>query len=151
MASQKKPQRRRYSDDDRAAARAALAANGGNVERTARELGIPRGTLQRWANGQRHPEAAASVSPKKGELADRLEAVAHALVDDLARPEKITGASLPQVATALGIAVDKMRLLREQPTAITGKQLSDDERARRVAALLDLARARRAGGTAGGV
>ena len=50
--------RRRYTDNERAAALTALAANCGNVERTARELGIPRKTLAQWARGQRYPEAA---------------------------------------------------------------------------------------------
>jgi hypothetical protein len=45
--------RRRYSDEDRAVALAALAANGNNLRRTARQLGIPRASLLAWRNGGR--------------------------------------------------------------------------------------------------
>src|SRR5436190_21494765 len=49
----RKPRRdfrkRAYSDDDRLFALRALEANGGNVSRTARELGLPLATLHQWA------------------------------------------------------------------------------------------------------
>jgi hypothetical protein len=44
--------RRHYSDEDRAEALAVLDANAGNLKRTARDLGIPRATLQEWAGGR---------------------------------------------------------------------------------------------------
>ena len=40
--------RRSYSDAERAEALAVLDANAGNVERTARHLGLPRKTLEGW-------------------------------------------------------------------------------------------------------
>src|SRR5271165_6172505 len=43
MASKKS-----YTDEQRAEGLAVLASNGGNVNKTARETGIPRGTLMRW-------------------------------------------------------------------------------------------------------
>lgn len=108
--------RRRYSDDDRAAALAALAANGGNVARTAARLGIPVKTLANWARGDRHPEAAQLGERKKGDMAAALEAVAWQILDAL--PHKIGKAPLNQAAVALGIAIDKARLLRGEPTEI---------------------------------
>lgn len=130
----KQKRRRRYSDQDRQEALAALAANGGNLDRTARQLGIPRATLQAWRDGARHPEAAESAAPKKAALADRLEELAHKLLDAACEPGRLAGASLQQVATSLGIALDKMRLLRGQPTQIgeqTGRldfgRLSDED------------------------
>lgn len=114
---QNKPPRRRYSDEDRANALAALAANEGNVNHTANQLGIPAKTLESWAKGQRHPEAAQLCEEKKPELADALEEVARKLAD--AMPGKVADAGLRDTAIALGIAVDKMRLLREAPTSIT--------------------------------
>lgn len=137
-----KPKARRYSDEDRSDAVAALCANGGNVKRTARELGIPEKTLANWAKGDRHPEAAAAAEEKKGPLADRLEQVAWQLADAI--PGKLDAAPLQQVATALGIVVDKLRLLRNEPTSISKTQgagtddlrdLSDDELERRAAEL----------------
>jgi transposase-like protein len=112
--------RRRYTDEERSLALAALAANAGSVERTAEQLGIPKDTLANWASGRRHPEAVLLAADKKAPLADRLEQLAHVLLDDLARPERRKTASLQQLATTFAIAVDKMRLLREQPTMIPG-------------------------------
>src|SRR5262245_42165815 len=65
--------RRRYTDAERAEALAVLAANGGAVEKTAAQLGIPEGTLENWANGRRHPEARQLAGDKKEAMADRLE------------------------------------------------------------------------------
>lgn len=124
---------RRYSDEDRADALAALAANGGNVTGTARQLGVPRNTLLMWSRGDRHPEALADAIPKKLGLADRLDEVARLLVD--AMPAKIAKASLAQLAVAAGIAIEKARLLRGQPTAI-------DERRDSLAARIAEAQAR---------
>jgi transposase-like protein len=115
MAGDGKP-RRRYTDDDRANALAALAANGGNVKRTAEQLGIPLQTLHSWASGARHPEASTSAEPKKGPMADRLEEIAWQLLEAI--PGKIANAPLSQVATGMGIAIDKARLLRGEPTQI---------------------------------
>jgi transposase-like protein len=107
--------KRVYSDEDRANALAALAANGGNIEQTARQLGLPRKTVSNWASGNRHPEAAHLGRRKKKDLADALEAVAWKIAGALAR--KINAASLSSAAIALGICIEKMRLLREQATA----------------------------------
>lgn len=103
-------QRRVYSDEERATALAALDGNGGNRQRTARQLGIPRKTLATWASGPIHPAVADLRHQKKRELADALEQVAYRLLD--AVPGKLEGASLLELAIALGILVDKMLLLR---------------------------------------
>lgn len=108
--------KRRYTDEERAQALAALTANGNNVSRTAGQIGIPPATLTSWHRGLRHPEATQMCHEKKGPLADRLEEVAGKLLDAIA--DKIQGASLQQIATAMGIAIDKARLLRGEPTAI---------------------------------
>lgn len=128
-------ERRRYSDEERAGAVAALSANEGNLTRTSEQLGIPISTLEGWAKGTRHPEVSAAAQGKKGPLADHLEEVAHLLID--AMPGKIADATLDKIAIALGIAVDKIRLLRDLPTTITGRDLSDSERAARLRALVE--------------
>ncbi len=104
--------RRRYSDEERASAIVALSANGGNVEGTAKQLGIPPATLEHWAKGRRHPEARQLAEKKRKPLADCLEALARKLAQ--AMPAKMEGASLQQIAVSMGIAVDKMLLLRGQ-------------------------------------
>jgi hypothetical protein len=102
--------RRSYSDEEWATALAALDGNGGNRQRTARQLGIPRKTLATWASGAVHPVVADLRHQKKRELADALEQVACRLLDAI--PSKLEGASLLELAISLGILVDKMLLLR---------------------------------------
>jgi transposase-like protein len=134
--------KRSYSDDERASALAALDANGGDVAHTARQIGIPRKTISEWANGRVHPDVANARLEKKECLADRLEVVARQLVDLI--PEKAKDAELREVAVAFGIAVDKMRLLREQPTTISrSADLTDEERLARLKQLAERTISRR--------
>src|SRR5690625_3701249 len=120
--SMAKPRRRRYTDADRASALAALDANEGNLSKTSRNLGIAVSTLQRWIK-DRAADLSDLRKEKKADLADKLEHVAHKLVD--AMPEKLSEATLQQVATSLGITIDKLRLLREESTAIEEVRTSD--------------------------
>lgn len=133
-----------YSDEQKAVALAALEANGGNIDRTAKFCKIDRRTIRRWASGENiNEDVSRNAHEKKEALADRLEALAHRLVDSIDE-DKIGDASLQMVATSLGIAVDKMRLLREQPTQITDDTgLTEEKRSERVMALFDAARERR--------
>lgn len=111
--------RRSYSEEDKAGALAALAANGGNVKQTSGQLGIPRKTLEHWANGEGVNGAVAELGhEKRADLAAKLEDVAHRLAD--AMPAKIQAAGLQQVAVSLGISVEKARLLKGEPTSISG-------------------------------
>jgi len=129
MAKRKRQPKRRYSDEEKANALAALAANAGNIERTARELSIPASTLQHWANGNVHAQVTNLRDQKKGVLAEGLEDVAWRLLEGVT-PAKIAETDVRELLTAVGIAVDKMQLLRGKPTAI-GKHdfsgVSDDE------------------------
>jgi transposase-like protein len=108
--------RRRYSDLDRATALAALAANGGNVGRTAHHLGIPRGTLQRWIDAGQPGEMGKLVAGQKTRLADKLDELARALLN--VTDEKIRRAGLLGCVKAAAIAVDKMLLLQGRPVWI---------------------------------
>src|SRR5688572_27185246 len=109
--------RRRYPDADRAAALAALDANGGNVDATARQLNIPRMTLSDWASGRRNPVGADMRDAAKQNLADALEAWAVKLIG--IDPTTLPNLTLRDVAVAVGISIDKVLLLRGQPNAIT--------------------------------
>ena len=104
--------RRRYSDQERAEAMLVLAANGGNLSATAIDTGIPYHTLRHWAAGDRHPEAIQMAKEKMPPLADRLEEVVSLLAEGMDDPLKIQKAPLNQIAVALGILIDKVRLLR---------------------------------------
>lgn len=128
--------RRQYTEAERATALAALDAHNGDVMNAAKWAKVPRKTLEYWRNGGAVNEPVAELRQiKTGELADRLEELAHMLVG--AAPDKIAAASLQMVATSIGIAVDKMQLLRNKPTTITEdvSSLPDDELDRRIAAL----------------
>jgi len=138
--------RRQYSDEQKAEALLVLESTGGNVGEAVRKSGIPRTTLRHWVNGRGvHPVAAEMGLQKRAPLADRLEELAHQLIDLM--PEAAAQAPANHLAVSLGIAIDKMRLLRDQPTSIDEHNVcfTDEERADRALALLDAARARRAG------
>jgi transposase-like protein len=114
-----------YSDEDRANALAALAANAGDVKATASQLGMPFKTLQNWSKGKGINADVANIGPqKKKDLAAKLDAVAHRLADAIGG--KIKAASLQQTAVALGITIEKARLLRDRPTSITQPALPVD-------------------------
>lgn len=111
--------RRRYSDQERAEAMVVLMAYGGNLAATATATGIPYRTLRHWAAGDRHPEAIRMAREKQQPLADRLEEVVAMLAEGMDDPAKIEKAPLNQIAVALGILIDKVRLLRAVPTGVT--------------------------------
>ena len=136
--------KRSYSDEEKASALAALAANGGNVKLTSQQIGIPRTTLLKWAAGEGVHACVTDIGHgKKQGLADRLEDIAHRLLDAI--PGKVAQADLKQLSVSLGIAVDKMRLLREQPTSIEAHDLSDEEKLARLRQLAERAQARSLG------
>src|SRR5262245_49394675 len=115
--------RRRYSDHEKAEALAMLAANAGNVAQTARQVNVPRQTLQHWPAGEGLSPAVPELEhEKKGGLADRLERLARCLVEDM--PGKIGAANLRHCAVCLGVTIDKMLLLRDQPKGLAGLDLT---------------------------
>lgn len=113
-----------YSEKDRAAALAALEANGGNLTRTAKQLGMSTSTLRRWRDHQADPsitgplkKATEEALPEAREnIADRLRDFVHQALD--MAPGKLDEANLQQVFTAIGISVEKAQLLDGKPTGI---------------------------------
>lgn len=90
---------------------------------------LPGRTIRNWMAG----ETVKETSPVKKEihsgeislkeqvsktLDDKLEQAAHIFVDHAVNPKTVKKMSGPQAMTSLGIAVEKMRLLRNLPTAI---------------------------------
>jgi transposase-like protein len=129
-----------YSDEERAACLAALEANGFNFKKTARECGVPRPTLIRWAKEQaemdtspdtpRTPrqEGTAAMLPEAREsLAAMFERLAREMLEAVT-PEKIQAAPLPYLMNAAGTAVNKMQLLRGEPTRIEERRNDDRQR-----------------------
>jgi hypothetical protein len=130
-----------YGDGQKAEVLAILASNGGRLRQTARQTGVAESTLRLWASDGR----VTSCAQKKSEdLADRMEALTHAIVDMM--PEKLQAANLRDLAVTLGIIVDKMLLLRGQPTERIHTSGDSDEAtcAARVMELLEKARTRTA-------
>ena len=142
----KKKVKRRYSDTEKAAALLAVEMNDGNVWRASLEVGIPAPTIREWFRGQIHSEITEIRNGTRVELADRCEALAHEMADSL--PQKIEEATLLQTTTAMAITIDKMRLLREQPTTISQshRTVTKDDLLNRLREL-----AGRTGGRSGGV
>jgi len=129
--------KRQYSDREKASALAALDANGGNVNQTARQLAIPRKTLALWASSRHLSADVADIRhEKRKELGERLEDLAHTLVDLL--PDKLPSASVRDLAGALIVAVDKMQLLKGAPTAISKdvSNVTNEDRANRILELV---------------
>lgn len=112
---------RDYSAEFKAKALVTLKANDNNILRTAHQLGIPEPTLRRWiANGG--PRDHTLQERKSADLANEFEDIAFQVTgiarDRLSDPDKADKINFQQLMTGGGIAVDKMRILRELPTSI---------------------------------
>jgi hypothetical protein len=111
-----KRSKRSYTEAEKAIALASLDANGGNVNRTSIAIDVPYATLAGWEADRRAGKLPGSiiqgVKEKRGDLALKLESIAHSIVEHM--PGKIAKASLSQSAVALGIVIDKVRILRGQ-------------------------------------
>lgn len=121
-----------YTNEQKEAALVALAANGDNYAKTAKDQNVTERQLRRWSKGDHvPPEMSENVRLIKTSLADRAETIAGLL---LGRVEAtVDTATIMQAATSFAIMVDKMRLLREEPTSInasmrslTPQQLEDE-------------------------
>lgn len=127
--------KRQYSDAEKAAALAFLDFNGGNVQKSAKALGIPHKTLDEWAKGRNQvPEVADLRNEKKEAISDLIETAVREMVG--ASTGKLSEASFQQLWTGVGIGVDKMQLLKGEPTTIN-KTLTDEERAKKAAEILE--------------
>lgn len=111
--------RRRYDDKFRASAVVMLEAAGypgkeGALMDVCRHLSMPHNTLRNWYHAERNPPPSDLRQHIKKSLVEMLDDMAFKLIG--AMPSKITDANLQQVATTLGIVIDKKQLLIGQPT-----------------------------------
>ena len=136
-----------YTDEQRADALAVLKSNGGNLSQTERETGIPKGTLRYWRENSSNAAPIELQTQKTESLRGELESVAYRLVRKLSERLNDTDAGVQQLATSLGIVIDKLQLLEGKPTERTAvvSELTNEERTERIAALFDAARARQSG------
>ena len=112
--------KRTYSDTEKATALAMLDANGGNLSRTQREVGVPRTTLREWRDGRHNGQVADIRQEKKEHLADLFEAFIRNVLP--VAEGKMKGASFRDLLTGVGIAADKLLALRGEAPAEDQKQ-----------------------------
>lgn len=127
--------KRKYSDREKAMFLLALEANGGNVARTSRETGVPRKTLESWADGESLNADVAEIRHEKREpLADIFERVARTYLDHAEKETVVEKTPGQAAVVAAGIATDKSQLLRQLPTQIIDYRSLTDEQLDRLAA-----------------
>lgn len=113
--------RRSYTDRDRATVFAYLAANGGNVKRTARECGLPpsvvRDWKQKWEKGGVPTEVEEALPSIQEEIVDEFTRVRNKALTELERQlDEGTIKGQPLIA-AIGMLTDKIRLFRGESTS----------------------------------
>ncbi len=138
----KKPDRpaviRSYSDGDKADALLAIEANGGNVFLTAKQIGIPAPTLFEWFRGKYINDDVLKLQEQKRPLLTGMFKDFAALACGIL-PSKMLTANIVQVATAMGIAIDKALALEGK----SNKSMTDDECLNLIAAIVERAKSRR--------
>lgn len=102
---------RSYSAQERLDAVAAYNQTG-NLEKVSEALGIPLSTLAGWTANPNY-----NSPQNRQNLADKFEFAANLYLDLAVKKSKKS--SFPHLMTGAAIAVDKMQLLRGQPTSIT--------------------------------
>lgn len=141
--------RKQYDDKFRASAVVMLEAAGyperdGAVTAVANATGVPRTTLRRWYRGTNNPPPDELVHKTKSDLKVLLRAEIEAAL--YAMPAAREDATYRELGTVIGILTDKLQLLEGKATErLEINELSDEERAARIAGLLGAARARRDG------
>ena len=107
---------KRYTEDEKSTVLALLATLDGNITATSKQSGYPPQTIRQWRDGRGiNHDITRKCEEKKAELALLFEDMAH---NALKRAGvEIENARYAQLMTGAAIAVDKMRLLREQPTS----------------------------------
>lgn len=118
--------KRKYTDAEKGAALAFLDFKGGNVRQAAEALKIPHKTLDEWAKGRINEDSAEIRTDKKEEIAELINAAVTDMIG--ASTGKLADANLQQVWTSVGIAVDKMQLLKGEATTITKELMSGEDR-----------------------
>lgn len=119
---------KKYTDDQRIAALASLAANGGNISKTARETGVSRLTLREWqaSDLSELPEVTAIKEQLRGSFLEQIREVREAASRRMLEliPEET---DLHKVAGALKIANDAARLESGEATQRSEVRTVDED------------------------
>ncbi len=109
---------RTFTEEDKAQAIATLAANGGNIKRTARDLDVAPATLRRWRTqyeqGQVSTDLVSTAATTFIGDAERIRDKALAQLEAAIDAGKIQPA---QLITALGVLDDKITRAKGLPTS----------------------------------
>lgn len=113
-----------YTIEDQQKAMLLLTYNNGNRKRTERETGISRKTLGVWDDALTDDERADLVSRVNETLEPKLSRIVSRLADRL--DQGLDTLAIGQIPVALGICVDKLRLLRGESTDNSAVHISPD-------------------------
>lgn len=132
-----------YTNEEIGNALALLEHNSGNALRTARELGIPRSTIQLWStNVDRLPPGAVSVWQAKREYFAQLSDEASEWIVTSITDEDVRKASLLQKVTSYAILREKAALDRGQATQVVAHVEAKQSAEQALERLFELARER---------
>ncbi len=111
--------RKRFNDDFRASAVLMLEATGypekkGGLTQVSNHLGVPLSTLRGWYTEEHNPAPAEVRNVKRIDLVGELTNLLG--LTFTAAQNTVEEASYKELATAIGIFVDKLQLLSGQPT-----------------------------------
>jgi iron uptake system EfeUOB component EfeO/EfeM len=126
--------KRRYSNEQVATA-LAYAETSPSIKAASEDLNIPHRTLHGWQRNEVALMPSSSIlETAKSNLADDFE---HIVREGMRRAvDKMDAASFAALMTGIGIATDKMRLLRDQSTANTTTTHITEEQAKQETAQL---------------
>jgi transposase-like protein len=117
-----------YTDTGKATVYAHLAANGGNVKRTARETGVPISTVRDWKRTWEKegvPENISEVLPSVVEdIVDDFTRVRNKLLIELEAQGERGELKGQALVSAIGMLTDKIRLFRGEATSRTESRQS---------------------------
>ena len=136
--------RKRYDDKFRASAVVMLEAAGypdkkGALSLVGRNLSVPISTLRGWYNATRNPAPAELRNEKEIDFTIALRKEVGAALGEMDNARQ--DASYKDLATTIGILIDKLQLLEGKATERI-EHFTNEERIDRVNAILDTARDR---------
>jgi transposase-like protein len=124
--------RRWYSDEERAAVLAALKANNGNLTRTAQQAGVPLSTLKEWRDNPDRAAPAELRNQKKEALKSLFEKCVRAYLGQAVTKAAVKATRGKDAVIAAATALDKYRLLNDEPTERTAHEFPNREQLRKL-------------------
>lgn len=105
-----KRKQQRYTDEQKAIALAVLAVFDNNYKKTSRETGIPPRTLKHWSSNGVRSQSAELLPIKKQQIQSLLMEHVITMLGVMDK-KKYRDASITQLYTSIGIALDKVMVL----------------------------------------